>query len=557
VIGTTQEISGSNCEYQSLCLYALAIATSVSLNAAVLTVISPADSGPGSLRDLVAASSSGDTIQFAISGTILLNSAITIPHTLFVLGPGPSSLTINAQHFDRAFITTGNPVLIAGMTITNGFAAGFNGPDATSPGQPGGPGTDGQGGAILGSISLSISNCWLTGNTAQGGRGGNGGGNPAGAGFTTGNGGDAGQGLGGAVYADGSVTGSVVVVNCTFSGNRAIGGIGGAGGTNANPAVHETGGTGGVGGNAEGGAVYEENAASFSFTNDTFSGNSATGGDGGVGGDSLNGPGGNGGDAAGALGGAINTFQPLFLSCTIVSNSVIGGTAGAGGNGFPPGNSGTTGLTSGGGVYGYAINCLSPIGNTIIANNFSSGTQSNFFIAFNDKGYNLFGTDDPTFCGGPPGGPGTQYGTDASPLDPQLGPLAQNGGGMPTHAVPPGSRVLDQGYSFGLTNDERGAVRPYVFPLVSEPAGGDGSDIGAFELGSPDLGASVLSNVVVISWPAAYGDFVLQSATNLQGPGAWTAVPTPPLVVSNQFVVTNQVTNGSMFFRLLNQLATQ
>ena len=64
---------------KSCVVAALAIAASVSLNATVFTVTSPADSGPGTLRAQVAASSSGDTIQFGIGGAILLNSAITFP----------------------------------------------------------------------------------------------------------------------------------------------------------------------------------------------------------------------------------------------------------------------------------------------------------------------------------------------------------------------------------------------------------------------------------------------------------------------------------------------
>jgi len=39
------------------------------------TVTSNADSGPGSLRDAIAASGSGDTINFSVPGTITLTSA--------------------------------------------------------------------------------------------------------------------------------------------------------------------------------------------------------------------------------------------------------------------------------------------------------------------------------------------------------------------------------------------------------------------------------------------------------------------------------------------------
>ena len=51
--------------------------------------------------------------------------------------------------------------------------------------------------------------------------------------------------------------------------------------------------------------------------------------------------------------------------------------------------------------------------------------------------------------------------------------------------------MTDQGYSFGSTTDERGAPRPYDFISIPTP-GGDGSDIGAFELGSSDLGLDVV-----------------------------------------------------------------
>jgi hypothetical protein len=45
-----------------------------------------------------------------------------------------------------------------------------------------------------------------------------------------------------------------------------------------------------------------------------------------------------------------------------------------------------------------------------------------------------------------------------------------------------GSPVIDVGFSFGLTADQRGARRPVDFSGVPDAAGGDGSDIGAFEV---------------------------------------------------------------------------
>jgi large repetitive protein len=64
-------------------------------------------------------------------------------------------------------------------------------------------------------------------------------------------------------------------------------------------------------------------------------------------------------------------------------------------------------------------------------------------------------------------------------LDPVL---RDNGGPTPTHALLAGSVAIDRGNSFGSGVDQRGLPRPSDFPDVSNREGGDGSDIGAFEL---------------------------------------------------------------------------
>jgi hypothetical protein len=523
-----------------------------SLRANVLTVTSLADNGPGSLRDLVAASASGDTIQFAVSGTILLNSAINIPHTLYVYGPGASALVVDANHVDRAFITGGNPVVLSGMTITNGYVVGAKGLDGGN-GQNGMAGGSAYGGAILNDSNsdwLDLSNCWITHNTVRGGQGGRGGDNPFGDTFTPGNGGDGGVGEGGALYA----TGKVFIVNCTFSDNRTIGGDGGAGGTNYNPATGVIGGAGGSGGGGQGGAINLSGTAALhdrQLQNSTLSGNRVGGGLGGKGGDNVNGSGGPGGDGVSGAGGAIATLLADFYCDTIVSNSAFGGIGGLGGNGAPPGPSGNSSSGTAGGVIGYAITCQSYIGNTILADNFSSGHDSNYFIGFIDEGANYIGSDDPMFCAG--NNPTTRVGTVPSPLHPQLGPLAQNGGGLPTHATTLTSLVTDAGLSFGLTTDERGAPRPYDFISIPNYMGGDGSDIGAFELGNPDLSLGQGSNSVVISWPAYYGDFTLQSTTNLLLPDNWNSMTDLPALVGNVFAVTNSPVGANRFYRLISR----
>ena len=45
-----------------------------------------------------------------------------------------------------------------------------------------------------------------------------------------------------------------------------------------------------------------------------------------------------------------------------------------------------------------------------------------------------------------------------------------------------GSPAIDQGSTFGLLTDQRGAIRPIDFPAIADPPGGNGADIGAVEV---------------------------------------------------------------------------
>jgi hypothetical protein len=63
--------------------------------------------------------------------------------------------------------------------------------------------------------------------------------------------------------------------------------------------------------------------------------------------------------------------------------------------------------------------------------------------------------------------------------------LKDNGGPTPTHALLSGSIAIDRGNSFGSSVDQRNLPRPSDFPEISNKEGGDGSDIGAFELQVP------------------------------------------------------------------------
>ena len=77
-------------------------------------------------------------------------------------------------------------------------------------------------------------------------------------------------------------------------------------------------------------------------------------------------------------------------------------------------------------------------------------------------------------------------GSDLLGVDPQLGPLQDNGGPTPTMALPATSPADQQGRRRAGV-DQRGQTRPVAFPGVanSTAAGADGADIGAVELQAP------------------------------------------------------------------------
>ena len=77
---------------------------------------------------------------------------------------------------------------------------------------------------------------------------------------------------------------------------------------------------------------------------------------------------------------------------------------------------------------------------------------------------------------------------DTLASDPMLAPLADNGGGVETHALLAGSPAIDAGENpRGLSTDERGVICPPVGQCqVAERTIGPATDIGAFEFGALD-----------------------------------------------------------------------
>jgi predicted outer membrane repeat protein len=118
------------------------------------TVMNVLDSGPGSLRNAMATTPPGGTVDFAagVTGTITLTTGqILIDKSLTIAGPGAKVLTVNGNAA-RIFNVTGPvSVAISGLTLTGGVAS--------------------RGGAIASNATLVLDAIRFTGNSASEGGG--------------------------------------------------------------------------------------------------------------------------------------------------------------------------------------------------------------------------------------------------------------------------------------------------------------------------------------------------------------------------------------------------
>jgi len=217
-----------------------------------------------------------------------------------------------------------------------------------------------------------------------------------------------------------------------------------------------------VSGNATGGSGGGIEAGTLTVTNSSVSDNTA------------------GGSGGGILIGGLGTAT--LTNCTVSGNAATSFTSQGGGIvAF-----GTTTLTNctvvensahtGGGLFRSGTVIFS-VRNTIVALNLVdfTGTGPNVTGDFSSGGHNLIGDG----TGGT--GFGVNFdivGTATSPIDPKLGPLANNGGLTKTMALQAGSPAIDHGDNVGApATDQRGFAR-------KKDGNGDGVavvDIGAFE----------------------------------------------------------------------------
>ncbi|MBL8146249.1 MAG: hypothetical protein JNL34_07685, partial [Anaerolineae bacterium] len=93
-------------------------------------ITSLADSGPGSLRQIVADAPPGSTITFGVSGTITLTSgAIGLNKDLTLNGSNPYQVTISGNNTSQVFTIggAGTDIAIYGIRVINGNAGGGDG----------------------------------------------------------------------------------------------------------------------------------------------------------------------------------------------------------------------------------------------------------------------------------------------------------------------------------------------------------------------------------------------------------------------------------------------
>ena len=185
--------------------------------------------------------------------------------------------------------------------------------------------------------------------------------------------------------------------------------------------------------------------------------------------------------------------------------------------------SGNLASVNGGGIYnnGNGGNASLEIGSTIL----KDSTIANVSGSVSSDGYNLASDA---------GGGFLTRTADQINTDPMLGPLQDNGGPTFTHALLPGSPAIDKGSNLSSSpTDQRGFARTVDGPCIANAPGGDGTDIGAFEVQQPCPVAVSLGNVGVVANQFGFdisGNsnqvVIVEASTNLV---SWTALATNTL----------------------------
>ena len=112
--------------FRSAAIAAVLLCSLTVASATMITVTNTNDSGPGSLRQALGIANDGDTIDFAVSGTITLTSGeLLVNDSITISGPGAANLAVDGNTDIRVFhVSPGKTVTISGLTIINGNANG-------------------------------------------------------------------------------------------------------------------------------------------------------------------------------------------------------------------------------------------------------------------------------------------------------------------------------------------------------------------------------------------------------------------------------------------------
>ncbi len=348
------------------------------------------------------------------SETLAATGDLNIRRGMQIIGAESATTIIDGNQRDRVFANSASGVVLSNLTIQNGRTP-----------------TDVDGGGILNSGGLTLTNIIVKNNTSRSASGGgirNTGTLTTSGSTITGNTAD--DGAGGGIYN----TGTLTIVSSTLSNNVSTNGVIGGGG------IHNEGGTvtidrSTISGNTAlsgGGVSNRMTAGIMTITNSTISGNTANPYSGG--------------------GVEVGVQSTTTLNNVTVSNNTAGG--------------------QGGGLY-VDLNAKAQFTNTLIAGNIDVGGEApdcsiipNSTLESQD--YNLIGTTLGCTITG-------QTAHNVTNVDPHLDVLADNGGGLQTHALLTGSPALNAGNNATCrATDERGVSRPQQSVC----------DIGAFEAAS-------------------------------------------------------------------------
>ena len=445
------------------------------------------------------------------------------------------------EHFSEGSLS------ISGSTFEANGAGGTGGAGGPLFAQ-GGSGA-GQGGAIIvdeSASSTSISDSAFIANIAGG---------------DGGSGNLSGRGEGGAIKGASGI-GPLTVTASTFTDNVAGGRKGSGGGSGA----------------AVGGAI--ESFGSLTVTDSTFLGNAAAGQ-------------GGAGEGAFGFGGAIRNFNnvsPLTVSGSTFVGNTAGGQGGAGNGGAirvssisarstSISNSTLVGNAAGGGGavgHGGALEVDGKVSTTLASvtideNEVGAGGAGAAIAGAGEvtaKATIVAGNTGATNCDAPVGsrsysleGPSageTSCGFDLGSADPQLEPLADNGGPTETQALPPSSPAVDAVPVAKCPTkiDQRGEPRPDNGKSVC--------DIGAFELQDPPVAPAITSAAATTFQAGKAGSFIV-AATGLplpalaengalpagiaftdNGDGTASLAGTPAMESGGAYLVTIRASNGTL-----------